>query len=108
MGTQLDRDLHAHELNAPPVRVQLSRQKGWRMPENTRKVDRTTRFGNPFRLEKGAAASVAAFRRWLTSSADGKALAKAAREELRGVNLACWCRLDAPCHAAVLLEIANP
>ncbi|HEX5183627.1 MAG TPA: DUF4326 domain-containing protein [Allosphingosinicella sp.] len=27
--------------------------------------------------------------------------------ELRGKNLACWCRLDAPCHADVLLELAN-
>lgn len=27
--------------------------------------------------------------------------------ELRGHDLACWCALDAPCHADVLLEIAN-
>jgi hypothetical protein len=26
---------------------------------------------------------------------------------LRGKNLACWCRLDQPCHADVLLEIGN-
>jgi hypothetical protein len=26
---------------------------------------------------------------------------------LRGKNLACWCKLDAPCHADVLLELAN-
>jgi len=26
---------------------------------------------------------------------------------LRGKNLACWCALDQPCHADVLLEIAN-
>ncbi|WP_019342926.1 DUF4326 domain-containing protein [Mycolicibacterium conceptionense] len=26
---------------------------------------------------------------------------------LRGHDLACWCSLDAPCHADVLLEIAN-
>ena len=26
---------------------------------------------------------------------------------LRGKNLACWCALDACCHADVLLEIAN-
>ena len=29
------------------------------------------------------------------------------RAELRGKNLACWCRLDQPCHGDVLLEIAN-
>lgn len=27
--------------------------------------------------------------------------------ELRGKNLACWCPLDAPCHADVLIEFAN-
>lgn len=26
---------------------------------------------------------------------------------LRGRDLACWCPLDQPCHADVLLEIAN-
>lgn len=31
-----------------PVRFQLSRAKGWKMPENTAAVDRRTRFGNPF------------------------------------------------------------
>ncbi|WP_082478190.1 DUF4326 domain-containing protein [Microbacterium sp. Leaf320] len=29
------------------------------------------------------------------------------KAELRGKNLACWCPLDQPCHADVLLEIAN-
>lgn len=26
---------------------------------------------------------------------------------LRGLNLACWCPLDRPCHADVLLDLAN-
>ena len=34
------------EATPGPVRVQLRRTKGWRMPENTVKVDRTTRYGN--------------------------------------------------------------
>ena len=29
------------------------------------------------------------------------------RNELAGSDLACWCPLDQPCHADVLLEIAN-
>lgn len=29
------------------------------------------------------------------------------RNELAGFDLACWCPLDQPCHADVLLEIAN-
>jgi hypothetical protein len=28
-------------------------------------------------------------------------------KDLRGKNLACWCALDKPCHADVLLKIAN-
>lgn len=33
--------------------------------------------------------------------------AEQARAELAGRDLACWCPLDQPCHADVLLEIAN-
>lgn len=33
-----------------PVRVQLSRKKGWRMPENTVSVARPGKWGNPFRI----------------------------------------------------------
>lgn len=28
-------------------------------------------------------------------------------EHLRGKNLACWCHLDAPCHADIYLDVAN-
>ena len=35
-----------------PERITLSRAKGWRMPENTVKVDRTTVFGNPYQAGK--------------------------------------------------------
>jgi hypothetical protein len=31
-----------------PDRIQLSRRKGWRLPPNAVKVDRTTKWGNPF------------------------------------------------------------
>lgn len=30
------------------------------------------------------------------------------RRDLAGKDLACWCPLDRPCHADVLLELANP
>ena len=30
-----------------------------------------------------------------------------ALEELRGHDVACWCPLDQPCHADVLLDLAN-
>jgi hypothetical protein len=34
-----------------PKRIQLRRTKGWRMPANTVKVDRSTKYGNPFRTD---------------------------------------------------------
>ena len=33
-----------------PKRIQLRRTKGWRMPENTVKVARPTKWGNPFKV----------------------------------------------------------
>jgi hypothetical protein len=44
-----------------PVRVQLRRTKGWRMPPNTVKVTRPGLFGNPF-VHPDPAEAVAAFR----------------------------------------------
>jgi hypothetical protein len=35
-------------------------------------------------------------------------MAEYAAIALRGRDLACWCPLDQPCHADVLLELANP
>ncbi len=79
------------------------------MPANTVKVDRSTPWGNPFRIEqaRSVAESVAAFTRWLENDAAGIALAKRAKTELRGKNLACWCKLGGPCHAEVLLHLSN-
>ncbi|MER5875514.1 DUF4326 domain-containing protein [Streptomyces sp. NPDC001910] len=48
--------------------------------------------------------AVEMFRRWLT---DATSLAAAVREQLAGRDLMCWCPLDEPCHADVLLEVAN-
>jgi hypothetical protein len=105
-----------------PVRIQLRRAKGWRLPANAVKVDRSTKWGNPFRsdqptmavLNTGARTAAEAFRFWLESR---PGLADAAPErrkaildslhELRGKDLACWCRPGEPCHADVLLELAN-
>ena len=92
-----------------PHRVQLSRKKGWRMPANTVKVDRSTRWGNPFHITSrtSRAESIAKFEHWIGHDPAGKRLAREAAEELKGKNLACWCPLDGPCHADVLVRIAN-
>jgi hypothetical protein len=89
-----------------PVRVQLRRTKGWRMPPNTVKVDRTTRWGNDFVMahEGTRDRAVAAHRE---QSIGIKAELPDYFEALKGKNLACWCPLDKPCHADILLELAN-
>lgn len=93
-----------------PIRIQLRRTKGWKMPPNTVKVDRKSGFGNPFPMlddtQAERAKVVDLYRRMIITPA--QELKRAIiRYELRGKNLACWCPLDQPCHADILLEIAN-
>ena len=90
-----------------PKRVQMHRRKGGWRAENPEAVivARPSRWGNP--IEVGSpgvpdrAAAVKAFSETIPHWVD------AIRSELRGKDLACWCPLDQPCHADVLLEIAN-
>ncbi len=91
-------------------RIQRSRTKGWKMPPNTVYVGRPTKWGNPYPVKcfsGGMAEVVPLFSKYLRLTPYGIELAAEARSELRGKDLACWCPLDAPCHADVLLEIAN-
>ena len=98
-----------------PKRIQLRRTKGWRMPPNTICVTRPGKWGNPFKswTPNDAAGVVEKYKQWLKHSARGQALQKEARAELRGKNLACWCRIEdeagnrVPCHADTLLALAN-
>lgn len=100
--------------NGKPQRIQLSRRKGWRMPENTRSVARPSIYGNPYRVGKDGTPEecVARYRRdieTVLAGEDGlhKALMASLLRDIRGKNLACWCKLDKPCHADVLLDLAN-
>lgn len=108
-----------------PQRIQLKRTKGWRKPEGAVVVSRPSQWGNPFAPgniyrfvtingvyfgsveSKEHAAEL--FREWFmhSDSENGRAARDLAREELAGKSLACWCPLDQPCHADVLLEVAN-
>ena len=117
-----------------PIRVQRKRTKGWRMPPNTVYVGRGSSFGNPFiigKYAKDAEEAVALYRKWLSNEVTQEMTAwrnslydmsedrfpawngflvmctPFIKETLEGKNLACWCPLDKPCHADVLLEIAN-
>jgi hypothetical protein len=121
-----------------PERIQLRRAKGWRLQEFSRalnglpavKVDRTTRWGNPFRVgayigaEAGidyqldASSALREFKLWLSgqpcmfSCVPRAPTTEEIRRELADKNLACWCKLpkageEDMCHAAVLLRLAN-
>ena len=105
-----------------PIRIQRKRTKGWRMPEDTVYVGRPSRWGNPFYAaiprysmsrvgttpQERREVAVSKFRSMLAHRADRSARGYPADlGSLRGMNLACWCSLDQPCHADVLLELAN-
>jgi hypothetical protein len=107
-----------------PARVQLSRQRGARLPPNTKVVSRPGLFGNPWKVTETLtkAEAVAAHRAWLEGAqiaslppADWgeplgrrRALVLEALPSLLDRSLACWCKLDVPCHADTLLELAKP
>ena len=97
-----------------PERIQLKRNRGWKMPPNAVKVDRTTRWGNPFKIAEfgSVAEAVARHGRWMRGeipAPQGEVPPSRAdiRASLAGRDLACWCALDGPCHAELLLRIAN-
>ena len=105
---------------AVPTRVRLRRTKGWRKPAGVVVVARPTRWGNPFALDRYRddadpqppevlrARAVADFRRELLAGRlPGYPGVEEIRSELAGRPLACWCPEDQPCHADVLLEVAN-
>jgi hypothetical protein len=94
------------------------------MPEGAVYVGRPSRWGNPFRVgdesafvgadpvmnldeEPLTARDVAALFR-MALHRDQLRVTVDQVAELAGKDLACWCPLDQPCHADVLLELANP
>lgn len=101
------------------------------MPENTRYVGRPGPYGNPILWTAyptwGETADHEPYRipdadrrRWAVSDfkaatvyavgcwPTGYPTPEQIREELAWLNLACWCPLSTPCHADILLAIANP
>jgi hypothetical protein len=102
-----------------PVRIQRKRTKGWRMPPNTIYVGRGSKWGNPFVIAPAidsesmwcapltAQDAVACYREYLDRCLQSWPSVRQALADLRGKNLMCWCALDQPCHADVLLAFAN-
>lgn len=108
-----------------PKRIQLRRTAGWKKPAGAIVVSRPSKWGNPWvvnprlattparnHYRATAAEAVALYRSWVLFAAPFTA--DDVIDALAGHDLACWCPLvDAdglpvPCHADVLLEIANP
>jgi len=111
-----------------PRRIQLRRTKGWCKPEGAVVVARPTKWGNPFDFRAaaevgygdGRGAAVDAFAGWLRGEDWGipqgqtresmsakRVVIRRGLPELRGRDLCCWCPLDRPCHADVLIRLAN-
>lgn len=100
------------------------------MPENALYVGRPTVFGNPFKIgvHGNRQECLDKFRRcvtegdfvseeiwdlwqqaggsvgWLVGIIRNPPLLE---KQLRGYDLACWCPENSPCHADILLELAN-
>lgn len=112
-----------------PQRIQRKRTKGWRMPPNTVYVGRGSKWGNPFKpgaiiqtpynehiKVKDNAHAARVFGEWCVSYETARqgiappmvAMIGTQRiDQLAGKNLACWCAPGQPCHADILLELAN-
>lgn len=106
-----------------PIRIQRQLVKGWKMPENTVYVGRGTKWSNPFsRATQNGVDAQDAIRLYIEMMFPYRnheefnsighylvGLINVGQIQLilRGKNLACWCALDRPCHADVLLKYAN-
>lgn len=95
----------------PPRRIRLSRRRGWRKPPGAVVAARPSKWGNPFVVddERSRAEAVDLFEAAITRDDTTTLPFRVAdvRRELAGRDLACWCPLDEPCHADVLLRLAN-
>lgn len=84
-------------------RIQRKRVKGWRMPPNAIYVGRPTKWGNPFKIgvDGNREQVIKKYEAWLDEKLkeDPKFLAP-----LYGKDLVCWCPLNLPCHADVIIR----
>lgn len=115
-----------------PQRIVLSRRRGFDLAAESavlnglpaKVVTRPGRWGNPFAIdalvaskgldrEAAQARAVALCGDWLRGRLAPELSPGPApdiadiRNALGGHNLACWCRAGTPCHADILIDIAN-
>lgn len=116
------------------TRIQRKRTKDYTQPLGTIYVGRPTKWGNPFKLTPDGRIMyksedrtlldpwvywsvsggytikdvVELYELWLTGKLHKMGLCMPPDpKELKGGNLSCWCPLDKPCHADILLKYAN-
>jgi len=97
-------------------RIQRKRTKGWKMPPNTVYVGRPTTWGNMYKVgdvfpfdednKMTQAEAVSLFEAEIATKRTIGSL-ESYIAPLRGKDLACWCKEGEPCHADILLKIAN-
>lgn len=110
-----------------PIRLQLSRAKGFNLQATSLatnglpavNVARPTKWGNRHKVapafqsegvqfsEVTPVHAVQFYREEWERAQQWRPAAREALNELRGKNLACWCKPGQPCHADVLLDLAN-
>ncbi len=94
-----------------PKRIQLTKD----VPENTIYVGPCSKWGNPWHIEQFGRVQAyvyfeAAMKNQATEWGEGAHYINPPQgdlSELRGKDLACLCPLNQPCHASILLELAN-
>jgi len=75
------------------------------MPSNTVYVGRPTRWGNPYKVGMYNLQLSDILRMYEVYLRELLVADPHFLDELKGKDLACWCRLDKPCHADVILKI---
>lgn len=114
------------------VRIQRKRTPGFNLQEVSKKINglpaksccRPHKYGNPFQISN----SVQPFSNydgiphtfcntideilknyewWIENTSEGRMRMRDAKEELKGHNLACFCKLEDKCHVDILLKNIN-
>jgi hypothetical protein len=85
--------------------MQVLNKRTDKIPPDAVYVGRPSKWGNPFILSNKLPRHIAVneYRRYLLNNLE----LMASLSELKGRDLVCWCA-PLPCHADVLLELANP
>lgn len=99
-----------------PQRIQRKRAAGWRKPENAICITRPGKYGNPYKIGAVYQSPFVRGGAFLITSQNVLgvfeiyARSKLAMdpnwlEPLRGKDLCCFCKLDAPCHGDIILKL---